>query len=1019
MLLRAAAYSPNGARLGVLPTPQALSGSLPFGDVGAFSIDYPANGPKSPWLAGACEVALEVSYDGGLTWAEPNDARYLRIRRKGDQVDKPQVVSYEGPSYLWLLEKSKVLPEGALNADGKRPFLTKNAGAILRTLIQEAKARGELPGLDVTTFSEDNDSSGAAWAKVITLYYEPGVSYLTILLNLQSQGMLDFTMAGRSLRVYNADTTMAGDSGARLIRGRDLTEAPYQATLEGVASHVFLAGDKGLTFERANPTAPTPWGRWTSYISQGGVTDTGTMTVLTDAALDLASGEREENTYGLDFTRAKYLPFRDYSLGEEVTVTTDAGSEPLRLRQITLERDTEGRVKGNVVLNDRFLENDVRQNRRVQGITGGATADGGSGAQPAPDKPDRLAPKAPTGLAFASDAYLDDEGKVWATIVLSWNDPTQNTDNTALTDLEALEVYWRLEGDPTWTLATVVDAGVETASVGGFYPATNYEMAVRALDDSGNRSAMSAAGDVVTAQDATVPTRPSQPAVTVYLGQLLIEWDGKVDGNADGIGDAPPPSDFATVEVHVGATTGFVPSAATLVDTITAPSGGSTVATGLTYDAIYAVKLVMTDRAGNRSPESFYALGQPKKAATGDIQSITANQITAGAMSAAITVSGRIATALTGARVEINGQGIKQYNAGGVLTVDIPVTGTPVFSGTIKSAQSGPRVEVGDSITLGGTVPSGVVFLYSGVASETSPGQIYTAVEGAGSTADAKLVIASPRKNSLAASTITMASRDADTGADITFDVANGSYYWQSDSGFGTHWYRVGSTAWAVLYRNGSNGMILSSGSQVPYLALGSTDANLYGETVKILGYLDHSSGLLKMTDSTGRRRLAGGPISGTEYVQSDLIYDRTGAAASAVHVNSQGTLYRLASSERYKVAIDRSWADSAPVEGVLGLTPATYYDRVSSEQFAEFIHRRMVMGEEGDDLDALEAHVALPVRHLGLIAEDVHALGLTELVEYDDQGRPDAVHYDRLALYLLPMVQELWARVRDLESAR
>lgn len=1209
--LRAAAYSPNGARLGVLPTPLGIQGSMVLGDVGAFSISYPSTAPKAPFLSGACEVALEVSYDDGQTWTEPNDARYLRLRRKGDQVDAPDMVSYEGPSYLWLLDKSPVLPEGALNSEGKRAFLTATVGTIMRTLIQEAQARGELPGLDASTFSAATDSNGAAWGTVVTLYYDPGMSYLTILRNLSDQGLCDFTMAGRSLRIYKPETVMAGASGATLLKGRDLTEAPYTATLEGLASYAFLMGDGGKTFERANPAAPTPWGRWTTFISQGGVSDTGTMTALSDAALDLASEEREENTYGLDFSRAKALPFRDYKLGQTVAVSSaGAVPEPLRLRQITVTRDEKGTVQGNVVLNDRFLENEVRQTRRVQGITGGSSMDGGSGGRP-DNGVDRSTPKAPTALTTGSVAYLDDAGKAFATVTLDWADVTQNTDNTAVTDLAGYDAFWRLTGDATWTPMGTVD--VSQISRGGFRPNTSYDFAVQAFDTAKppHRSALSAIVTDVTEGDTVAPGKPSTPTVEPYLGQLLLGWDGLL------FTGGTPPTDFARAEFQLATVADF--STYTVVDTATARGPASTVATGLDYGATYYVRLRLYDNSGNASVVSNTATGVPVRAAGADlstgsvtfdalafkqpgnyvedgtledatyraklattmypawsfdanpanawagsyslrgdatnapltyrlallattngipipgfptfgglpvtafrvqpgerwlmraatkrdagfngtlnlqlrvhdkdgnyisapgashtpgtsyatasaaltipaggayafpavqinnnasagtawvddievrpiigtllvddaaitnvkIASMVADKITAGAITAAITVSGRIATALTGARVEVNSAGIKQYNASGVLTVDIPVTGTAVFSGTLKSAQTGPRVEIGDSLTLGGTVPSGVVFLYSGVTSETSPGQIYTTVVGSGSTADAKLVIASPRKNSLAASTITMFSRDADTGADIQFDVANGSYYYNSDAGFGTHYFRSGATSWGILYQNGS-GLILTSSTATPYLALGATDANLAGNTVKIIGYLDHSGGDLKMTDGTGARRLAGGVVSGLEYVQSDLIWARTGTASGTVNVNSAGTLYRVSSSERYKVAVDRDWANVAPLETILALTPATYYDRGDAELMADLLHRQVKGRTDDEDYERLEQHVQMPTRSLGLIAEDVDALGLTDLVLYGPDGKPEGVHYDRLAVALLPVVQDMARRLAHLES--
>lgn len=62
--------------------------------------------------------------------------------------------------------------------------------------------------------------------------------------------------------------------------------------------------------------------------------------------------------------------------------------------------------------------------------------------------------------------------------------------------------------------------------------------------------------------------------------------------------------------------------------------------------------------------------------------------------------------------------------------------------------------------------------------------------------------------------------------------------------------------------------------------------------------------------------------------------------------------------------------------------------------------------------------------KELGAIAEDVHALGLRHLVRYDEHGRPDGLNYDKMALYLIPIIKEqqqqidaLTARLAALEA--
>jgi hypothetical protein len=1185
-----------------------------LGDVGAFSISYPTNGPKAPFLSGACEVALEVSYDDGQTWTEPNDARYLRLRRKGDQVDAPDVVAYEGPSYLWLLDKSPILPEGALDEQGKRPFLTATVGTIIRTVVQEAQARGELPGLDVSTFSAATDSNGAAWGQVITIYYEPGVSALTILRNLFDQGMCDFTMAGRSLRIYKPETVMGGASGATLLKGRDLTEAPYQATLEGIASHAYLLGDGGLSFERTNPTAPQPWGRWTAFISQGGVSDTGTMTVLTDAALSLAAEERVENTYGLDFSRAKALPFRDYTLGKTVKVSA-AGAMPeaLRLRQVTLTRDERGTVQGNVVLNDRFLENEVRQSRRISGITGGSTADGGSGSRP-DDGVDRTTPKAPTGLTADSTAYLDDEGRTWALVNLDWADVTQNTDNTAITDLAGYEVQWSFHTEGNWVALPTTETSALLAS--GFQPNTEYDFRVRAFDNGDgrlvHRSGWSGSVTLLTEQDATAPGKPSTPTVSAYLGQLLIDWDGLLNGGGT------PPTDFDRVEVYLSTVNGFAPSAATLLDTITSRAGGTTVATGLTYATPYYVKFRMYDRAGNVSVASDQATATPerlvrfdldnslrqttasvwtwtpsldrlgwvktssalpesvatsvadsaaqsggyvmevtggrwwseadeppmvfdpnvlyrmrirvrRKPGTGStgtiyagflgyaadgvtrvssagadgpsqahyfvatarnvasdgswevyegflqgwgsptgtgsespnpqlpavahanvryfkpliitgydlpagdpnvwqidrveieatrypaniigraqiadlavnsakINDMAASKITAGAISAAITVSGRIATALTGARVELNSSGLKAYNSGGVNTVAINTDGSATVSGTYQTAPSGRRLEISTATlnnNFGEDGQHSLKWTPASLSAGWSQAGIMPVVDTSvsGKTGLALWLQSSGQAAApFGGSTIFLGMTSA--SINLTSQSSSNASLSVSSNAAGVTSADVSATN-TTIGQGGSGTVAINGGTSI----------TLFSSAGSIFVTAAGGNTIIYERDGAGEALSARN--DGTPYLRSQSAYNRTSTGAVNMTISSFGTITRSTSLERYKVAIDREWADKVSLDAIKGLTPASYYDRQQAERFASWV-------DPGSDVP--DENVELPRLNLGLIAEDVEALGLLGLTNYDDKGNLTGVAYERVAVALIPWLRDLERRLEAQE---
>lgn len=133
--------------------------------------------------------------------------------------------------------------------------------------------------------------------------------------------------------------------------------------------------------------------------------------------------------------------------------------------------------------------------------------------------------------------------------------------------------------------------------------------------------------------------------------------------------------------------------------------------------------------------------------------------------------------------------------------------------------------------------------------------------------------------------------------------------------------------------------------------------------------------------------------------VTSNGIYNNTATFTANVGIATapQGRLYRITSSERYKVGIKPETITDADI---LSLTPKSYVDKRQYE----------------DDVKAGKDGATLP-RYLGLIAEEVASTSLGPLlVPKDDRGRAESVAYDRVGVALIPVVQRLIRRVEELE---
>jgi hypothetical protein len=118
------------------------------------------------------------------------------------------------------------------------------------------------------------------------------------------------------------------------------------------------------------------------------------------------------------------------------------------------------------------------------------------------------------------------------------------------------------------------------------------------------------------------------------------------------------------------------------------------------------------------------------------------------------------------------------------------------------------------------------------------------------------------------------------------------------------------------------------------------------------------------------------------------IVRIRQWAAASGigypVYANSNNDLYKGLSSRRYKTAIAPLQLDT---DAALSLQPVTF------------------RWKESGDTD------------IGLIAEDT-AAHLPEIVVYDQQGRPDSVRYDKLAVCLLDLVKKQQQQIDELQQA-
>ena len=595
---RLVAYEPFGQRIGVLPQPTSFDASLVHNDDGALNLTYSrkalGGSILSRTLEQGLEIALEVS-DGGK-YREPDNARYLVIARKNDSTDESDTVTISSaPSIRWLLSKTLNNDTSHLIADGdnkgKRAFLSRNSGVIVKTMMDENRERGGAATGLTLGFDTGMDSAGTSWKSVYTLYYSLGVSVQSALASLVGGGGVDWRTSGRTLKMWNPDSTsLSRDLSGRvnLRFRRDVAEAPNEESISELASDILVEGDNGLIFRETNAAAPTPWGKWESYVSQGGVSDKATAQAFMLATLESSARVRGQYTRSLNIYDVDTLPLFDYHAGDWITAPTVKHGEKVRIQEIDISFDSTSGLTASVMLNDLKLDAAVKANKKIQGITGGATLAGSEGGRPAPEK-DHRTPKAVTGLVVATDAYISSRGTALGLATLQWAAVSQATDDTAI-DISGYRVEYRknLAGAP-WVSGGVTDAQRLTLGIGGLECGQRYEFRVRAVptysDKLGDWSNVVVA---LVASDVTPPSIPSKPILTSKLGVVDVQWDGR--NNAGGGMEL----DFDHVEVGISDSNGnwkYRDSVA---------RDGHCIVTGLEYRA-YWFALRSVDHSGNKS----------------------------------------------------------------------------------------------------------------------------------------------------------------------------------------------------------------------------------------------------------------------------------------------------------------------------------------------------------------------------------------------------------------------------------
>ena len=378
---------PNGTIRSYLPHPLSWEMAVPLNDISSFTMTYPSESISNQMLQDPGEVVIEIQDPSTGDYGEIAGARFLNLRRAYDMIARPKPVTYTMPGYGWMLRKARFTNKALLNADGKRAFVAQKPGRIMTAIIDEAHARGNITGLTYN-FTNTNDSAGVAWPTNLTVEYDYGQDAWSILETLANQGYVDYRFVGRQLEMYIADTALARNlatpSGVIIRPFRSTVQEPIDRTYEDLAQAIVVVGDLGKSVLVTNGAALNPWGNWEDYLNAGGVKDTTTLTTMGTTVLGARAASRAELTKQLIWKDLDPMPFVDYRPGDFVFARSEDfnQTESQRIFQITLSMDNDNAMAHiHLVMNDKFLARELKNDRWVNRLSGvgGAVAGGGGG----------------------------------------------------------------------------------------------------------------------------------------------------------------------------------------------------------------------------------------------------------------------------------------------------------------------------------------------------------------------------------------------------------------------------------------------------------------------------------------------------------------------------------------------------------------------------------------------------------------------------------------------------------------
>jgi hypothetical protein len=306
--------------------------------------------------------------------------KWIIESREPDYVssNENQMIQVRGRGIFAMLDWGVVYPENMADGELEREFIGYG-GAILRTLLLEAKARGCFPGIEID-WTADKDSIGNPFDDETIISFHSGTPLSSVVQTLsEGLGLFDVEMTPNlTLKLYKRKGEDRSDE-VIYRPGQGIIEHKNKSDATKVANVLLVEGDDGQMVEVAHPTSQNRWGRREGYLQIRNIKDG--LPRYGQRQLEKSS-DAEWGIQGTviefkDSKGGKIKPFETYENGDWISwyippegYDAEGFSSKLRVKGITTSEDNDtGYLQYTLELNNVMLENEIKMKQSLERTT--------------------------------------------------------------------------------------------------------------------------------------------------------------------------------------------------------------------------------------------------------------------------------------------------------------------------------------------------------------------------------------------------------------------------------------------------------------------------------------------------------------------------------------------------------------------------------------------------------------------------------------------------------------------------